>query len=184
MPVADLVREPPPSASTRANEFAAGNSHSPPARTRRPCGVRRPWHLRVRNRGRYRTRFSISMIRRWKGAKSACADSVRTACGVRHQFLGALRVGVGGQQRSRAPAFPSHASRISPQRAVRSKGPGSGVGRWRRKGGRTRMTASSAPSLSFACAPASRCTMDLRALPDGRDQLGGQANSQEKSHMV
>jgi hypothetical protein len=34
-----------------ANEFAATTSQSPPARTRRPGRVRRPTHLRVRNRG-------------------------------------------------------------------------------------------------------------------------------------
>jgi hypothetical protein len=34
-----------------ANEFAAGKAQSPPARTRRHGGVRRPEHLRVRSRG-------------------------------------------------------------------------------------------------------------------------------------
>jgi hypothetical protein len=35
----------------RANEFAATTTQSPPARTRRPGGLRRPRRLRVRNRG-------------------------------------------------------------------------------------------------------------------------------------
>jgi hypothetical protein len=40
-----------PPAPNGAIEIAATTSHSPPARTRRPGGVRRPKHLRVRNGG-------------------------------------------------------------------------------------------------------------------------------------
>jgi hypothetical protein len=56
-----------------ANEFAAGKSQSPPARTRRPGGVQRPTHLRVRYRD-YRIRFLICIMRGNNHTKSAFAD--------------------------------------------------------------------------------------------------------------
>ena len=64
------------STSRGANEFAAGDTRSPPAWTRRPGGMRRPGHLRVRNQGRARTKRIV--IPREPG-RATGESAVRTA---------------------------------------------------------------------------------------------------------
>jgi hypothetical protein len=84
--------------SAGANEFAAGKSQSPPSRTRRHGCVRRPTHLRVRNRGIDRScKHSSDFLRE------------RTTCNQKsHKHLRATegpRLGYGGASRS-APDRP------------------------------------------------------------------------------
>jgi hypothetical protein len=65
---------------SRANKFAATTTQSPPAWTRRPGGVRRPRHLRVRNGVYPPAPVRAIENRGYNGTKSTCADSAARQC--------------------------------------------------------------------------------------------------------